>query len=271
MTKRPAILLLFLVAPPVCAEPAADPWAEVPALPTACYRGDDPFESRANAAAESMGARVAQQKEINQAIEQQYGQVDMSELQQRMMTFMMEHPDQAQRYLEAVQQGGQQVQELTPELAERSGQLETELRELTAAYDAELRQAWDPIAAQQQALDASLAQTCNEGLLAKAAALEAEKNRAYERLCAKWWPTGPLHDWLARYKQFKIEEAAHWVEYAETNKLNYEVMGVAADQYRSTADLEAPIEYLNRAGQVFFKREHSPVSEELGTCEHSHG
>jgi hypothetical protein len=263
------ILLLF--APAALAQPAGDPWAELPALPTSCYRANDPFEDQASAAAEALGARVARQKEINQAIEQQYGQVDMMELQQRMMTFMMEHPDQAQRYLEAVQQGAQQVQELTPELAERSGQLETELKELTAAYDAELRQAWDPIAARQQAVDASLWQTCNEGLLAQAAALKAEENRAYEGLCAKWWPTGPLHDWFARYKQFKIDEAAHWVEQAETGKLNYEVMGIAADNYRSTADLDAPIEYLRRASEVFLKRQHAPVSEELGSCEATHG
>jgi hypothetical protein len=271
MTKRPAILLLFLVAPPVCAEPAADPWAEVPALPTACYRGDDPFESKANAATAELGARLAQQKEINGAIEQQYGQVDMSELQQRMMTFMMEHPDQAQRYMEAVLQSGQQVQELTPELADRSGQLETELRELTAAYAAELQQAMSAMAERRQALGLAPGKNCNADLLARAAAIEAEQNRTFEGLCAKWWNTGPFHDWFARYRQFKIEEAAHWVEHAETNKLNYEVMGIAADGYRSTADLEAPIDYLNRAGQVFFKREHSPVSEELGTCEVTHG
>jgi hypothetical protein len=188
-----------------------------------------------------------------------------------MMTFMMEHPDKAQQYMEAVQQGGQQVAELTPELAERSGQLETELKELMAAYDAELRQALSPIEERQEALGATLWQSCNEGLLAKAAALKAEQNRAYEGLCANWWKTGPFHDWFARYKQFKIEEAAHWVDHSETAKLNYEVMGIAADDYRSTEDLKAPIEYMSRANDVFFKREYAPVSEELGTCEATHG
>jgi hypothetical protein len=108
-------------------------------------------------------------------------------------------------------------------------------------------------------------------LVARAAALEAEKNRAYEMVCANWWQTGAFHDWFARYKQFKIEEAAHWVEHAETAKLNYEVMGVAADDYRATEDLRAPTEYMQRAGQVFFKREYAPVSEEPGDCENRHG
>ena len=271
MRNRQAVVLLLLVTPSVLAEPASDPWAGVPPLPTACYTANDPFADQASAATEALNVRKAQQDEINQAIEQQYGEVDMSELQQRMMTFMMEHPDKAQQYMQAVQQGGQQVQELTPELAERSGQLETELKELMAAYDAELQQTWGPIEERKQVLGASLAKTCNIDLVARAAALEAEKNRAYERLCSSWWPTGPFHDWFARYKQFKIEEAAHWVEHAGTAKLNYEVMGVAADDYRSTEDLKAPIEYMNRANDVFFKREHAPVSEEPGDCEMRHG
>jgi hypothetical protein len=48
-------------------------------------------------------------------------------------------------------------------------------------------------------------------------------------------------------------------------------MGIAADDYRSTEDLKAPIEYMSRANDVFFKREYAPVSEELGTCEATHG
>jgi hypothetical protein len=263
--------MLLLYAPAALAEPASDPWAGVPPLPTACYTANDPFEDQASAATEALNARKAQQDEINGAIEQQYREVDMSELQQRMMTFIMEHPDQAQRYMEAVQQSGQEVQALTPELADRSGQLETELKELKARYDAELQQAWGPIEKRKQVLGASLAKSCTMDLVAKAAALEAEKNRAYEGLCASWWQTGPFHDWLARYKQFKIEEAAHWVEYSQTNKLNYEVMGIAADGYRSTEDLKAPIEYMGRVGEVFWKREHAPVSEAVGDCEVRHG
>ncbi len=271
MGNRRVILLLLLAAPAALAEPANDPWAGVPPLPTACYRANDPFADQASAATEALNARKAQQEEVNQAIEQQYRAVDMSELQQRMMTFMMEHPDKAQQYLQAVQQSGQQVAELTPELAERSGQLESELKELMATYDAELQQALRAVEERKQELGASLAKSCNMDLVARAAALQAERNRAYEELCASWWPSGPFHDWFARYKQFKIEEAAHWLEHAETAKLNYAVMGIAADDYRSTEDLRAPVEYMQRAGEVFFKREHAPVSEEPGDCEVRHG
>lgn len=271
MKNSRAIVILLLLAPPALAETANDPWTQVPALPTSCYKADDTFPDKASAAAEALSAREAQQREVNQAIEQQYGEVDMTELQQRMITFMMEHPDQAQRYMEAIQQGGQQVQEQTPEMAERSLQFETELQELTTAYDAELQQAVGPIEAQQQAVGATLSKTCNEGLVAKAAALNAEENRAYEGQCAKWWKTGPFHDWFARFRQFQIEVAVQQAEHVETIKLNYEVMGITADQYRSTADLHAPIEYLRRASDVFFKRQYAPVSEEVGTCEVTHG
>ena len=269
--RQTLAIALMLTAGPAAAQTADDPWAAVPALPTACYKDGDTFDDDAYAATEDLNGRASRQVEINQAIEQQDGEVDPMEMQQRMMKLLSENPEKAQQYMEALQQGGQQVQEQTPEMAERSAQFDAELEELTAAYDAERQQAMGPIGQQLQAVNANLAQSCNEGLLARSAALRAEQNQAYESLCADWWKAGPFHDWFARYRQFKIEEAAHWASHAETTRMNLELMGKSADGYRPTEDLKAPIEYLRRAGATFSRREHAPVSVERGSCDIKHG
>lgn len=271
MKMHKGFVVLLMAAPSILVRAADNPWAEVPPLPTSCYKDGDRFEQEARVALEALNRREAEQVEINHAIEQQSGEVDMMALQQRMITFMSEHPEQAQRYMQILQQGGQQIQEQTPEMAERSTQFETELQELKAAYAAELQQALGPIEERQQALGAALEKSCNKNLLTRAAALEAEQNRAYEGLCASWWKTGPFHDWFARFKQFKIEEAGIWAEHAETMKLNFEMTGITADQYRSTDDLKGPVDYLRRATEVFFQRRWGPASEEPGSCELGHG
>ena len=53
MKSGHAIVIFLLMAPPALAEPATDPWAQVPALPTSCYSAEDSFRDRAYAAARS--------------------------------------------------------------------------------------------------------------------------------------------------------------------------------------------------------------------------
>jgi len=272
MRKRRVIVLLLLTAPPALAEPADDPWAQVPALPTSCYTADDTFPDQAYAASAALQSEKSRQDEVNQAISQQFGEVDIMELQQRMVTFMMEHPEDAQRVMTAMQQGGQHVQEQTPEMAERSGQLETRLNDLTAEYAAALRQTTGAMEEQRQALR-NTKEWCSQASLARDAALRRDENRAYDSLCTRWWKEGgAFHSWFAEFKAFQIEFATQQDEYAETTKLNYEIMGIPTDQYRSTGYLSAPIEYLRRAAQVFPKRNYAPVSEEqTDECEGGHG
>jgi len=266
------IVLLLLTAPPAIAEPVEDPWAQVPALPTSCYTVDDTFTDKANAASATLQSEKSRQDSVNQAISQQFGTIDIMDLQQRMVTFMMEHPEDAQRVMLAMQQGGQQAQEQTPEMSERSVQLETRLKDLTAEYAAALRQTTGPMEEQRQALR-NTKEWCSQASFAKDAALRREENRAYDSLCTRWWKEGgAFHSWFAEFKEFQIEFAAQQDEYADTTKVNYEIMGIPTDQYRPTWYLSAPIEYLRRAVQVFPKRNFAPVSEEqTDECEVGHG
>ena len=271
MRKTHLTMLFVLLAPATLADQAGDPWAEVPPLPTSCYRGGNEFDDAAYAATDALQAQQAGQTEINQEIELQYSEVDIMERQQHLMAFLAEDPERAQQYIQNMQQGAMGVQDAVPDLSERQIQLDTELQQLKATYDTELQQAMGPLQQRQEALGAALAKSCNQDLLTKAVALQAEKNRAYQGFCANWWKGGPLHDWLARFKDFKMEEAALWSEYAETQKLSFEMAGIAADRYRSTGEFQAAIEYLRRATEVFRWREFAPVSEEMGTCEIRHG
>jgi len=270
MRNRQTILILLLVTPPALAETAADPWAQVPALPTACYTESDPFDAQWNAASEALEREAKRLEEANKAIEEQLGNMDIMEQQQRMMAFMMEHPEDAQRYMESLQQLGQAAQSQSPEMAERYMQLDARLKDLQAQYDAALSQAMDPLEARRNQLHSS-DEECNEAWLAQVAAVSKEENQAYDQLCVSWWKAGPFHAWFAEFKQYQIEWGAQQDEHSETAKLNYEAMGIATDAFRPTYSLRAPIEYLRLAPQVFSNRKIAPVSEELGSCEITHG
>lgn len=269
--RYPAIILL-LATPPALAEPPADSWAQVPALPTSCYSAGDAFQDDAYAAIEALQSEKSRQDEVNQSMSQQLHEVDMMELQQRMVTYMMEHPEDAQRAMTALQQGGQQMAEQTPEMSERSARFETRLRELTAEYEAALSQTIGSIEQQRQTLRASK-EWCSQASLARDAALSRETNQSYESLCNLWWKEGgAFHAWATEFRQFQIELAAQQDEYAATTTINYEIMGVGADQYRPTNSLGAASEYLRRAAQVYSKRNFAPLSEEpIEACSDGHG
>jgi hypothetical protein len=93
-----ACSVLLLAAQPLCAEAIDDPWALVPELPTSCYGERDEFNDRAYAAMETLSAERSRQDEINGAISQQSAELDPMVLQQRRMEFLMEHPEDAQKY-----------------------------------------------------------------------------------------------------------------------------------------------------------------------------
>lgn len=265
-------LVLILLASPALAESGNDAWAQVPLLPTACYRENDEFEANAYAAAEALQNEKMRQDQANEAIAQQFRNMDVMEQQQRMMAFLMEHPEEAQRYMETLQQAGQDGYVQSAETAERQLQLDARLEDLIARYDVALQEAIGPTDARQQALQAS-SDWCSPASLVEMVELNKQKNRAYDTLCAGWWKEGgAFHSWFAEFKQFQTELGAQQDGYSAATKLNYEVMGITTDQYRPTNYLSAPIEYLRRTQPVFFKRNPAPVSEEaIDACRDGHG
>lgn len=270
MKTTNAVALVVLLAPPILADPIDDPWAMVPDLPTACYADTDDFQERANNATQALGTEYQRQEAINRAISEQSAELDPMEMQQRMVTYLMEHPEDAQRYMESLQQIGQEANEQAPQNAERYYQFDADMETLSASYDSALRDAMAPLQRRGQRLDETSGH-CNEKWLADARALVSDENATYERLCATWWNKGPFHAWLGEFRQFQIEIAARQDEQDNTAKQNYEVMGIATDGYRPTGYLRAPIEYLRRAGPVFAKRRVSPVPISQDMQCNSHG
>lgn len=269
--KLNATLPVLLLSVPAFAAAAEDPWSRVPALPTACYSESDHFSDQALAASEALNEEKNRQQVINDALAQQLAEVDPMDQQQRMMTFLMENPEQAQKYMESLQMGGQQIQELVPEMADRDRQLTLQLDELSARYKAEQEQLAASHAKKLEAYYAQAEKGCTEATIARANALVREENAAYEQLCAAWWVQGPFHDWFAEFRQFKHESAAEWDLQADSQALNYRVMGIDADAYRPTQGLEAPVEYLRRAALVFSKRRVAPNRQTVTECGSGHG
>jgi hypothetical protein len=247
-----ACSVLLLATQPLWAEPIDDPWALVPELPNSCYSERDDFQERAYAAMNVLSAERSRQSEINMAISQQSADVDPMELQQRMMEFLMEHPEEAQAYMEGLMQTGQEFNEETPERNAQRQQLEDELNAITSRYDTTYQDALGP-------LDARYGRWVGEGSVDEAAEddgirIVREMNANYETLCETWWKNGPFHDWLARDRQFLIEDAAEQEKLSATTIRNYELTGVPTADYRSTVSLEAAHAYLQKATQIFNKR-----------------
>jgi hypothetical protein len=175
---------------------------------------------------------------------------------------MMEHPEEAQRYMASLQQGGQAAQEQSPEMTDRFMQLDARLEALTAQYDAALQDTIGPINTRRQVLQSS-PEMCSPASRVEAVDLNKAENRAYEGLCTSWWKDGgAFHAWFTEFRQYQVEWATFNDENAEAEKLSYEVMGIAADAFRPTYSLQAPMEYLRRANQVFSRRYPGPASEE---------
>ena len=257
--KAFALIPLLLAAQPAAAAPIDDPWALVPKLPSSCYGDRDDFAARSNASLNTIAAEEARQDELNSAISQQFKDLDPMEMQQRTMDFLMEHPEDAETLMRELMQTGQETNEAAPEMNAQSQQLEDELAELFARYDADYKKSIGLLESRYYGdQDGELSE--------RAAFLMVEKmNEAYEGLCTTWWKNGPFHAWLAKEKAFLIENAAVWEKNDKAGvEQNALMLGISADGYRSTAALSATRNFLRKADEIFSKRWSAPMKYSPG-------
>jgi len=257
--KTYALISLLLTAQAAIAEPIDDPWALVPQLPDSCYSERDNFAERSNAATGIIETEMARQEEINSAISQQSRDMDPMEIQQRTMDFLMDHPEDAERLMRSLMQTGQDTNEGSTENNAQRQQLEDELTEISARYDADYKKSVG-------ALESRYYGETGEELSEREAFLMVDKiNAAYQGLCKTWWKNGPFHAWLGKEKAFLIEDAAVWEKNdkaaAEQNAM---MLGVSADGYRSTAPLSAARDFMRKANEIFGKRWGAPRKYEPG-------
>jgi len=252
MSRYALVLLLILAAPCALAESIDDPWSLVPAFPSSCYSAEDDFNSGVQAAMDRVSAEQVRRSEINQSISQQYSNMDLMEQQQRMMEFMMEHPEEAQSYMQGLAQMGQEASAEAVAMSNERIRLEEELREITARFEAAYQEVIG-------VLDARWGNWITDWNNSRATEDQAREiyrqmNASYEALCETWWKNGPFHDWLARHRQVLIEEAREQDAALPSTIRTYELMGIAVDEYSSTASLQAANEHMQKAANVFGRR-----------------
>lgn len=229
-----------------------DPWATVPAFPTGCYSGQDDFAQRIDAAMQTLSADIERQKESNSKVSDAVANLDPMEKQRRMQTYLMAHPQDAMKIMQAPQGAGVATEDLA-----RASELDTQLRDLFARYDAALRDAWAPMQAKLATLNDGEGATQRD--YDEAAAAHQQSNAAYERLCGSWWKTGPLRDWLGAYKAYLVEQIPKQQALDDAGNAMWVMFGVSTAGYRSTAAPDAVLKYMKRAEEVFGKREAAPI------------
>jgi hypothetical protein len=256
MTHRIAstclILMSLCTAAPLSAQ---NPWAKVPALPTACYTKGEPFGDEVQKAIEEGEAAVAAQKETNEAAKAKLNELDMMTRQNRMTEFMRKNPAAA----------GQKMQEI----AASGAKLQEAVREKEKGSEA-MKEKWKAVEAQSRKDEEVYAGLLNQARAAfepgssnraKAPALLAQSNEAYKTYCQKWFvePTSPFLGYLAEYKTYLIEKEVAMDEQAFKGELaHFEVYGVPLNGFKSPANQEAAVKYLKVVDQIFRSRQEEP-------------
>ena len=251
--------LLALLVPSALA--AQNPWSQVPELPTACYTNNETFAADVEKARSEVDATITRQDEVNAAVKAKHQALDMGQQQSRMMAFLQKDPVAGRKYMEAVAAAGPDQQARIAAISAKRAALQEQWNTAKAEFDAERATL---VTMRQKAAE----QGESGGNPARARELIGKHNAAYEQLCAKWFrdPKSPFLVHLADLKRFLVEDAIPYGEAVErTDRLNFQVFGIPATGYRTTATSDAVKEYLEVAGRVFDARLAEPMGATSGS------
>jgi hypothetical protein len=258
-----ACLLVALSAVALSAPQAADPtWSKVPALPTSCYSGPDPFSKSIDTAIETLTVDLKKQQDIDTQATTGLASMDPAEKKSKMMALMAANPQDAMKLVQAMQAMGTtaNAQASSGDLANKT-KLESDLESLIAKYRAAHRTSSEPFEAKVKALNPT---GVGEGGVAIPPELIKKGNADYERLCGEWWSaSGPFHAWLKQYKDYLIQvEIPLHEKLAEGVTSQLTAFGITAP-YRSTATMEAVLEYMRAARRIFVERSGNPITDKM--------
>ncbi|MGQ0428633.1 MAG: hypothetical protein ACT4UQ_01685 [Gammaproteobacteria bacterium] len=275
-----------LAAPPPAAP--GDPWAKVPALPTACYSGQDKWQDQSTAAFNVVQEAHNRQNDINDGIRQNASDTfgnDPMAVAQRLQQEMMNDPQNAQKMMEQLIQRNEQAPAEAAAKGEREQQIEAAGKSVQRQYEAALAKAYGPGNARLDALMKKHKPMAGIGDLwlrygesgepawvrPEAHAIMKEWDKAYVATCATWWSaTGPIHAYMKRYKDYLVQERIPFGKEGDKAKLeHYRQVGVATTAWRTTTDYEAVEDYLKMAQELFGQRETAPYCgpEGRGRCQ----
>jgi len=247
--------LALLVASLAAGAAPVDPWTSAPALPTACYSGQDKFFEQATTQIERIQAARYRQEAINQDINDRLKAIDPMERSNRMVQYMLDHPEDAQKVMAAMQSQGQSFNDTALAESEEEIRQKQALNALVARYDAALKTATRPHYDKMAALP-----LCDGECASPPWAIEAAKaqyreiDQEYLKLCSQWWKTAPFHSWFAGYRKFLVGQISLAEEMAASVRANHKMMGVTGD-YRSVTPLQGVEDYTKLARDIFSKRD----------------
>jgi len=262
-----------LTAPPM-PRATADPWAKVPALPTACYSRQDKWWEQINAAINAVNEDEQRQAAINAGIEKKLNDATRQNpmaMAQAMQQAMMKDPQNAQKYMAQAMQKGQQANTEVPAQLDKEKELQAESKPLMQQYKAVLDKARAPAAAREAALAKKLKamgieldvgeQDYPPWAIQEGNAIARDWDQAYVATCATWWSaTGPIHAYMKRYKDYLVQERIPYQKRLidEPALDNYKMLNVPTAGWRTTTDYTAAAEYMKMASGLFDKRDGDP-------------
>lgn len=291
---NPRIVLTAIVvgctcAPAILAQAPAKPaglWTRVPALPTACYSGQDKWSEQSTAAFDALQQAHNEQNDINAAISQNATDTfseDPFAVAARMQQEMMNDPQNAQKKMEQMLQQNEQDRAEAPARLAKEQQIENESKALIKQYEAALATAMGPGNARLAALTKKYKPPEGaEGLWLRygdpgePAWVEPERHailrqwdQAYVATCPQWWgATGPFHAYLKRYKDFLVLERIPFEKKGDAGKLeHYRQIGISTEGWRTTTDYDAVEDYIAMAQTLFSQRADAPYCTTQNPCQ----
>jgi hypothetical protein len=245
-----ALLFLLLAAAPLAAQ---DPWASVPALPTACYAKEDDFGAALGKVRDALQETIGQRKQSNPSLKKLMA--DPATFQQRLLAAMQKDPAKAAQLMDAIQQfGAAESQASAAVVGERQAGFEERRDKLAADYGAEKNAVMGPIHVRiRQHSHESGGSAADEEVVRTG---WIEYNRQYEKvLCPKWFGT-KAPALLAEYKAYLVGEMIpKELELEAGIKQQLELFGVPVQEYRSVAALNGVAAYLDLALGLFGNRQ----------------
>jgi hypothetical protein len=283
-----AAALACLVAPvPAFAQAAAGAWAKVPALTTLCYRfageENEPFYAKLEAAKAAIQAEREKQDAINAKIAEDFQSIDPMEMASRMQQWMMSNPEEAMKFMQGQQAMAEQLPEDLAAQAEDAKARDAEWNALLRRYEDALLAAYAPMNAALDKLGYGK-RTDRKDLLyprfmgdpgmshaewAEGERINAAADQAYRSLCPQWWgANGQFHAYLKKQKEWFVKQRIPELEKGDAPLLQqYAIMNTPAATYRSTAELQGVIEYLDLAWKVFSERDGQPRCGQSRDCD----
>jgi hypothetical protein len=247
LTKQFAWLLnLILAASPMLAQ---SQWSKVPALPQACYRGQDTFERDAQALKTQLESDIERQKTINRGIMDQVFKADPATLQQRMMAAVQKNPEKSQEIIQAMQSLG------TPASQGSATEAGTEGADFharkTRARDEYIEESKKVLGRSYAAAVAAPAQTRNTAW--------GEYNRQYETVTCERWFRKQIPDLLTEYRTYLVEQRIPKQQAGDAKPVPMlEMLGVSAKEFRSVAEMRGVVDYLGLALDLYTMRSNTP-------------